>query len=109
VYVRRTARIARKGGTTPEAFGAFMHQERLPDAFTADASVFKSFYIGRSRLVASLAVRNIPGSRDTVYNGYESMRVQRITAGDAVAWWPQATRYTYAYPRSFYLTVSYNF
>lgn len=108
-YVRRTARIARQGGTTPEAFDAFMRQERLPDAFTADASVFKSFYIGSSRLVASLIVRNLPGSRNIVYNGYESMRVQRITAGDAVAWWPQATRYTYAYPRSFYLTVSYNF
>ncbi|MCM1150531.1 MAG: TonB-dependent receptor [Alistipes sp.] len=108
-YVRRTARIARQGGTTPEAFDAFMRQERLPDAFTADASVFKSFYVGHSRLVASLLVRNLPGSRTTVYNGYESMRVQRITAGDTVAWRPHATRYTYAYPRSFYLSVSYSF
>lgn len=107
--VRRTVRIARQGGSVPEAFDAFMRQERLPDAFTADASVYKSFAIGRSRLVASLLVRNLPGSRNTVYNGYESMRVRRITAGDAVSWWPHATRYTYAYPRTFYVTVSYSF
>ncbi len=108
-YVRRTSRIARQGGTTPEAFDAFMRQERLPDAFTADAAVFKSFLLGRSRLVASLFVHNLPGSRTTVSDAYESMRVQRITAGDAVAWQPHATRYAYAYPRSCSFSVSYSF
>ena len=29
--------------------------------------------------------------------------------GDALYFAPHATRYTYAYPRSFYLTVSYKF
>ena len=106
--LRRTVRIARQGAASPEASEAFVRQERLPDAFTADASVFKSFYIGRSRLVASLIVRNLPG-RSTVYNGYESLRVRHITAGDAVGWLPHATSYTYAYPRSFYLTVGYSF
>lgn len=109
VPLHRTVRVARQGGAVPEAFEAFMRQERLPDAFTADASVFKSFYLGRSRLVASLLVRNLLGSRGTCYGGYESLRVRRITAGDAVAWWPQATRYTYAWPRSFHLTVSWSF
>ena len=109
MLVRRTARIARQGGSVPEAFDAFMRQERLPDALTADASVYKSFRIGRSQLTASLMVRNLPGSRNMVYNGYESMRMRRITAGDAVSWWPHATRYTYAYPRTFYVTVSYSF
>ena len=106
--LRRTVRIARQGAVSPEASEAFVRQERLPDAFTADASVFKSFYIGRSRLVASLIVRNLPG-RSTVYNGYESLRVRHITAGDAVGWLPHATSCTYAYPRSFYLTVGYSF
>lgn len=107
--LRRTVRIARQGGTTPEAFDALVRQERLPDAFTADASLFKSFYIGRSRWVASFGVRNLAGSRNTVSHGYESLRVRRITAGDTVAWWPQAARYTYAYPRSFRLSVSCDF
>ncbi|MDE6045997.1 MAG: TonB-dependent receptor, partial [Alistipes sp.] len=108
-YVRRTSRIARQGGTTPEAFDAFMRQERLPDAFTADAAVFKSFFFGRSRLVASLFVHNLPGSRTTVSGAYESTRVQRITAGDAVAWQPHATRYACAYPRSCSFSISYSF
>lgn len=107
--LRRTARIARQGGITREMFDAFTHQERLGDAFTFDASLFKSFYFGRSRLTASLMLRNLLGDADTVYSGYESLRVRRIRSGDALYFAPHATRYTYAYPRSFYLTISYKF
>ncbi len=107
--LRRTARIARQSGTVAEDFALFTHQERLPDAFTADCSIFKSFYIGRSRLTASLLVHNLPGMRETPYNGYESLRIRRITAGDTVFWRPHATRYTYAYGRTFHITVSYAF
>ena len=109
VPLRRTARIARQGGITREMFDAFTHQERLGDAFTFDASLFKSFYFGRSRLTASLMLRNLLGDADTVYSGYESLRVRRIRSGDALYFAPHATRYTYAYPRSFYLTISYKF
>ena len=58
--------------------------------------------------VASL-LRNLLGDADTVYSGYESLRVRRIRSGDALYFAPHATRYTYAYPRSFYLTISYKF
>ena len=109
VPLRRTERIARQGGITREAFDEFTRQERLGDAFTLDASLFKSFYFGRSRLTASLMLRNLTGGGDTVYSGYESLRVRRIRSGDALCFVPHATRYTYAYPRSFYLTISYNF
>lgn len=107
--LRRTERIARQGGTTREAFDAFTRQERLDDAFTCDGALFKSFYFDRSRLTASLMLRNLTGGSDTVYNGYESLRVQRIRAGDVLGYAPHATRYTYAYPRTFYLTISYRF
>ena len=76
---------------------------------TRSASLFKSFYFGRSRLTASLMLRNLLGDADTVYSGYESLRVRRIRSGDALYFAPHATRYTYAYPRSFYLTISYKF
>ncbi|WP_295937629.1 TonB-dependent receptor [uncultured Alistipes sp.] len=108
-YLRRTERIARQGGLTPELFEAFTRQERLGDAFTLDAALFKTFYFGPSRLTASLSLRNLLGGKDTVYSGYESLRVQRIPSGDTSYYTPHATRYTYAYPRSFYLTVSYKF
>jgi hypothetical protein len=108
-FLRRTERITRQAGITQDAFEQFIYQERLKDAFTIDAALYKSFYFLRSRLTASLMVRNILGDKNTIYNGYESLRVQRIRSGDALYYKPQATRYTYAYPRSFYFTVSYKF
>lgn len=107
--LRRTDRVTAQAGLTPEAFEAFTRQERLSDAFTLDASLFKSFYFDRSRLTVALMLRNLTDASDTLYNGYESLRVRRISAGDATSWTPHATRYTYAYPRSFYLTISYRF
>lgn len=107
--LRRTDRVSGQAGLTPEAFEAFTRQERLSDAFTLDASLFKSFYFGRSRLTVALMLHNLTDAADLLYNGYESLRVRRISAGDATLWMPHATRYTYAYPRSFYLTISYRF
>lgn len=107
--LRRTDRLAGQGGITREAFEAFTHQERLPDAFTLDASLFKSFWFAQSRLTVSLLMRNLPGDSATVYHGYESLRVHRIRSGDTTFYTPQATRYINQLPRSFYLTVSYRF
>lgn len=107
--LRRTDRVTGQAGLTPEAFEAFTRQERLSDAFTLDASLFKSFYFDRSRLTVALILRNLSGASQTRYNGYESLRIRRISAGDTTLWMPHATRYTYAYPRSFYLTISYRF
>ena len=107
--LRRTERIARQGGTTREMFDAFTRQQRLGDAFTLDAALFKTFWFDRSRLTASLILRNLLGDGNTVYSAYESQRVRRIRSGDTLCYAPHATRLTYAYPRSFYLTVSYRF
>lgn len=107
--LRRTERIARQAAASPEAFRDFVVQERLDDAFTLDASLFKSFYFVRTRLTASLMLRNLLGDRRTCYNGYESMRVGRRRSGDTYVYQPHATRYTSVYPRSIYVTVSYNF
>lgn len=107
--VRRTERIARQGGSTRELFDAFTRQERLDDVFRLDASVFKTFLFDRSRLTAGLMLRNLLGDRDAVYGGYESLRVFRRKVDGANLYEPQPTRYTYAYPRSFYLTISYKF
>lgn len=107
--LRRTRRIARQAGTTPEDFAAFVEQERLDDAFTLDAALFKSFRLGaEGRMTISLMVRNL--TDDTaMYNGYESSRIRRRYAGDTAYREPHATRYTSIYPRSFYLSVSCRF
>lgn len=103
--IRRTQRIARQAGTTPEAYAAFVAQERLGDAFTLDAALFKSFRIGReARLTLTLLARNLTDDAAR-YNGYESPRIRRRYAGDTLSWEPHASRYTYVYPRSFYLSA----
>ncbi len=107
--LRRTQRIARQAGTTPETFAAFIAQERLEDAFTLDAALFKSFRLGEDvRMTISLMARNLTNDASE-YNGYESRRIRRRYAGDIAYREPQATRYTYVYPRSFYLSVSCRF
>lgn len=73
-----------------------------------DASLFRTFYFGRSRLTAGLMLRNLTGDR-TLYAVYESNRLRRIPAGDAVFYEPHASRCSHAWPRSFYVTVSYRF
>lgn len=106
--VRRTARVALEAGTMPEAFAALVEQERLPDAVTLDAALFKSFYFGRSRLTLSCMADNLLGTT-CPYDGYESMRVGRLRSGADEAWRPHATRYSYAAPRSVTLSASYAF
>ncbi len=108
-FLRRTERVARQAAATPEAFDRFTEKERLAEAFTLGASAFKTFYLGESRLTVSLMLRNLLNSRDQVYAAYESLRVRRMRSGDTYAYAPFETRRTYAYPRSFYLSVSYRF
>ena len=76
---------------------------------TLDAALFKTFSFGRgARLTLTLIARNLTDDAAR-YNGYESPRIRRRTAGDAVYWEPQASRYTYVYPRSFYLSATCRF
>lgn len=108
-FLRRTERVARQAAASPEAFARFTEQERLGDAWTFDVSAYRTFYFGASRLTVWLAVRNLLGTNDTIYAAYESLRVRRSRSGDFYAYAPAETRRTYAYPRSFYVTISYRF
>lgn len=103
-------------------------QERLRDAVSLNLSLSKRFYLSRSSkriytsvvprfidrhpwssIVVMLAVQNLIGSRNMVYSGYESSRLLRHTALSNMSFSPQASRYLYAYPRSFYLSVRFSF
>lgn len=108
-YVRRTERVARQASVSEEIYGEFMSQRRLDDAFTVDASVSRWFYTRRGRLVVTLSVRNLLGERDTVYGGYESSRLRRVTAGAQTVYRPLDDIITYSYPRTFYCIVSWKF
>ena len=106
--LRRTERIVRLAGTTPESFAALTEQERLADAFTLDAALFRRIALGRSSLTATLMLRNLTGGTPR-YDGYESLRIRMLHPGDATEYEPHATRYTSAYPRTFSLSLSWRF
>ena len=114
---------------SPEQLKSLITQERLRDAFTIDLSLSKSIYLSRlsrriystkavprfedkhprSRLIFRLGVRNLLGSTNFVYNAYESSRLQRYKLAGKYIYNRQASRYLYAYPRTFYASVTFAF
>lgn len=107
--VRRTERVAIQGSSSEEIYQRFISQRRLPDAVTMDASLSRWFKIGRSRLSLTLSVRNLLGSRNIVYGGYESSRIRNYRSGARRIYLPQDDVLTYAYPRTYYAVVSWKF
>ncbi len=108
-FVRRTERVARQAAMSEEMYGRFVDRQRLDDAVTVDASVSRWFRAGRSRIVATLSVRNLLGDRDIVRSGYESSRIRRRTVGAQTVYTPHEDIVTYAYPRTYYCVLSWKF
>ena len=109
VPLRRTDRVAHQAGSTEESFMAFTRQEQLDDAFTVDASLYKTIYFQNdSQLWVTLHLSNLTACEVPSY-GYESMRSQRYGTATATMRMPQATRYLYGAPRALMLTVGYRF
>lgn len=114
VAMRRTDRVSHQASVSEETFRELVTQERLPDAATVDASVWKVFWVNRdyksrSRIVVSLSARNLVGSRNIIYNARESARIHRTRVADRYRYQPFATTYLYAYPRTFRLSVTFRF
>lgn len=110
--MRRTDRVSRAASVSEEIFRRFVVQERLPDAVTADAALWKSFRVkasSASRIVASLSVDNIIGNPNIVYSARESLRVRRTYVADGYLYEPFPSTRLYAYPRTVRLSVSYRF
>ena len=126
--VMRTERVLAMT-ISPEKRANLLAQERLGDAFTLDLSLSKSIYLSRlskkiystsaaprfedkhprSRLIFRIGVRNLLGSTNIVYNAYESSRLQRHTLAGEKIYNRQASRYMYAYPRTFYASATFAF
>ena len=127
-FLRRTERLFRQA-SSPEMHAQFITQERLPDAFTIDASLSKTIFLQRfdrhiyttaaaprfidrhprSFITFFLSVRNLTGNRNTVYSGYESSRLHKQYIADSYSFRPQANRYLYAYPRTYYFSIRFTF
>lgn len=126
--IMRTERVLSMA-TSPEQRSAMVSQERLCDAFTINISLSKSLYLNRiskkiyntavaprfedkyprSRFVFRVGIRNLLGSNDIVYNGYESSRLQRYKLAGEYIYNRQASRYRYSYPRTFYASATFAF
>ena len=107
--LRRMTRVS-DTASSPEAFAQMCEQEKLDTAFTVDASVMKSFVFTKGqRLICMLSARNLLNNKSIVYNGYEQMRILRQGSGINRTYTPFANKYTYAYPISIYLSVTYKF
>jgi hypothetical protein len=126
--VMRTERVLAMA-VSPEQRSMLTKQERLRDAFTLDLSLSKTLYLNRlsrkiyttsavprfedryprSRLVLRVGVRNLLGSTNIVYSAYESSRLQRHTLAGTSLYNRQDSRYLYAYPRTFYASVTFAF
>ena len=113
--MRRTDRVSHQASVSEEIFRRFTVQERLPDAVTADISAWKSFRLrskrgnDRSQLRISLSVRNLLGNDNIIYSARESLRIYRRSIAGDYLYEPFPTRYTYAYPRTYYLGITYRF
>ena len=93
-----------------DLFDRFVAQEKLNAAITLDLFVMKSFTIaGRHNMSVLLSVGNLLGDRDTIYDGYELMRVGRRGRYPNVNFMPFESKYTYSRGRTWYASVSYGF
>lgn len=116
VAMRRTDRVSHQASVSEEFFRQFVTQERLPDAATVNAMVWRVFWLkrdfrsqSRARIVVSLSARNIIGSKNIIYNARESARIHRTRIAGRYYYAPFATTYLYSYPRTFRLSVTYRF
>jgi hypothetical protein len=94
--------------SSPEVRSGFRTQERLPDASSLGLYVSKGFIIADRYMYASVSVDNIL-NREIIYGGYEQNRIRKSGTGINRTYSPFPSKYSYAYPRTFYLTVSANF
>lgn len=104
-FVRRTERVLSYVSSV-ESRDVLMHQEHLPAATSLDLSISKRMKLNDVlTLNFQFSVRNILNSSG-VYGGYEQDRVRRVKAGYMTHLSPFANKLTYAYPRTFYLSLS---
>jgi OPA family sugar phosphate sensor protein UhpC-like MFS transporter len=72
-------------------------------------SLSRWFRVGAGRLSATLSVKNLLGSRNIVYDGYEPSRIRNYYSGEQHIFLPQDDVLTYAYPRTLYAVISWKF
>lgn len=94
---------------SPELKRELISQERLPDGVTLDLFVSKTFRWRERYLSVNGSIHNLTDRRTIVQSGYEPMRLLKKGVGVNRTYAPAASRYYYAYGRTYYMTVSFRF
>ena len=98
-----------------EALNAMRSQERLPSAYTLNASIGKTWYIRRVyQLGFSLEVKNLLNNQSILTGGYEQMRMSRRTYVDrdnnSIQYYrPFDSKYFYLLGTNYYLNLYFRF
>lgn len=104
----RTDRVL-NSTNSPESTAMFTQQERLPIATSLNLFVHRRFSLWGGYLVLSFSIKNLLNQTDIIYGGYESWRVRRTGTKPDISYAPFDTKYSYAYPRNYYLSITYEF
>ncbi|KUK58896.1 MAG: hypothetical protein XD81_0976, partial [Bacteroidetes bacterium 38_7] len=101
---RTSAAIANLGPGDP-LIAVITQQEELPNAFTLDASIGKSWRWGEYFLSLNFSVSNILDNKKEITTGFEQMRFD-FTSKDIAKFPP---KYYYGYGRNFFLNLGFRF
>lgn len=96
-------------GTPPETVDLMATQERLPSAATVNLFLLKSFKLWKSDFYVIASVNNLFNNRNIIYSGYEQMRLRKQGRGLETTLAPFASKYLYAYGRTYFASINYKF
>ena len=102
---RRTSLAISNLGPGDPLIEEITHQQKLPSAFTLDASIGKSWRFGDYFLNLNFSVSNILDNQDVITTGFEQMRFDFETKN--VSKFPP--KYFYSYGRNFFLNIGFRF
>lgn len=95
--------------TSPENRQSLTAQECFPEAVTINLFLMKSFRIKSHYLSISGSINNLANKKNIVYSGYEQMRLRKSGTGLNQSVTTLGSKYLYAYPRTYYLSINFRF
>ncbi len=103
---RRTSLAIENLGPGDPMIGNITRQEKLPNGYTLDLSIGKSFRIhGKYFLQLNLSVNNLLDNKEIITGGYEQNRFDFETKN--IGKFPP--KYYYAYGRNYFLNIGFRF
>ena len=108
--VRRTASAVEGIEPGSEKYNQIVEQEKLPEMFTLDAYVGKSFrFQHKYYLSINLTVSNVLNNKTLITSGYEQLRLGASTQDGTTDVTKFTNKYYYYFGASYFLNISFRF